>query len=254
MAPDVEPIDVTIIFPVHNEEESLVALAERTIAVMEQYPSASSWEIIIVDDASTDGSLSVMIGLSENFPGYVRVARHTKQSGQKGCFMTGFAKARGWLSVVMDADLHVLPEELPRVLDKAILEGFEMVCTHSDRSRASDRRTFVSSTGNLFMKFIFSSPVRDAANKFTAVQTHYIRGVNLINGDQRYLLPICMRRGITKISDVGCLFGQRVYGRSKYNKWKKMLIGIPQMIALKIRLLSGYYDEPPVEAGRLVYK
>jgi hypothetical protein len=56
-----------------------------------------------------------------------------------------------------------------------------------------------------------------------------------------------MRRGLTHISEVGCVFGTRDYGKSKYNKWKKMLQGVPEMLVLKRRLASGFYDEPTPE-------
>lgn len=241
-------IDVSILSPVHNEEHTLTPLVERTVAVMEAYPHVRGWERILIDDGSTDRSWQIMQNLQARFPEVVRVERHPSRQGQKRCYSTGFAKARGWLSVLMDADLQVLPEELPLVLDKAILDGFEMVCTYSDQQRGGKHRGLVSLIGNVvFMKLIFNSPVRDATANFMAVQTRYMRGVPLIANDQRYLLPIAMRRGLTRIGEVGCVFGARQYGKSKYSKWKKTLQGIPEMLVLKRRLASGFYDTPRPE-------
>jgi undecaprenyl-phosphate 4-deoxy-4-formamido-L-arabinose transferase len=247
MSSSEEPLDVTIIFSVHNEEGNLVPLTERTISVMDRYPHVHAWEIIIVDDASDDDSLEVMERLADRYPNHVRIQRHQQNQGKKGTFMTGFANARGWLSVVMDADLQALPEELPAVLDKAFLEGSELVSTYSDRSRPGERPGFVSAWAYLWKKVIFNSRFREESLRFTAVETRYIKGVKLIAGDHRYLLQICIRRGVTRIGDVGCVFGKRVYGRSDYNKWKKAFTGLPQMLALKLRLLKGYYDEPAVQ-------
>jgi hypothetical protein len=152
----------------------------------------------------------------------------------------------------MDADLQVLPEELPRVLDRAILDGYEMVCTYNDPARGGKHRGMVSLIGNrVFMRLVFNSPVRDATANFMAVQTRYLRGVELIANDQRYLLPIAVRRGLTRIGEVGCVFDARQHGKSKYSKWKKMLQGLPEMIALKRRLDSGFYDEPRPEPLQL---
>ncbi len=249
MTPSERPVDVSIICSVHNEEKNLTPLVERTVAVMERYPHIAGWEMILVDDSSTDASWDVMQELSARFPNYVRLKRHETRRGQKGCFMTGFSAARGWLSVLMDADLQVLPEELPLVLDKAILEGCEMVCTHNDPARGGKSRGIVSRIGNVFMRLIFNSPVRDAGANFMAVHTRYLVGVKLIANDQRYLLPIAVRRGLKKICEVGCVFGLRVYGRSKYSKLRKALTGLPEMLALKWRLLRGFYDAPPVPDG-----
>jgi len=246
---DRHPVDVSIISPVHNEEMTLVPLVERTVAVMEKYPHIGGWEHILVDDGSTDNTWRIMQDLQTRFPNYIRLEQHTSRQGQRRGYMTGFRQARGWLSVLMDADLQVLPEELPLVLDKAILDGYEMVCTYSDQTRGGKHRGMVSYIGNvIFMKLFFNSPVRDATANFMAVQTRYLRGVELIDNDQRYILPIAMRRGLKKIGEVGCVFETRQYGKSKYQKWKKMLQGIPEMIILKRRIASGFYDEPTPEA------
>jgi ribosomal protein S18 acetylase RimI-like enzyme len=239
-------IDVTVIASVHNEEGNLTPLVQRTVAVMNRYPRVRRWELILVDDASADNSWRVMQDLQTRYQRYVRIVQHPQRRGQKGCFMTGFAEARGWLSVLMDADLQVLPEELPQVLDKAIVEGYEMVCTYNDLARGGKRRSPISAIGNLFMKLFFNSPVRDAGGNFMALHTRYMQGVNLIANDQRYLLPICVRRGLKEIGEVGCIFALRAYGKSKYHKWKKALQGIPEMLMLKRRLWRGFYDLPPV--------
>jgi len=241
------PIDVTLISPVHNEALNLPPLVERVIVVMERYPHAQGWEMILVDDNSADDSWKVMGDLAAQYPQWIRIAHHPDRRGQKGCFVTGFAQARGKLSIVMDADLQVLPEELPLLLDKALLEGYEMVCTYNDPERGGRHRGFVSQIGNMFMKVLFNSPVRDAGGNFLAVETRFLRGVQLIENDQRYLLPISVRRGLKKITEVGCVFGVRGYGKSKYNKWRKTLSGFPEMLALKRRLDEGFYDQPPVE-------
>jgi len=241
-----DSIDLSIIASVYNEKLNLPSLTARIVEVMQHYPNAQGWELIMVDDASTDGSWEVMEKIQEQYPENVRLEQHPQRRGQKDCFMAGFSKARGWLSLLMDADLQVLPEELPLVLDKALLEGHEIVCTYNDPRRGGKTRGIVSRIGNVFMKLLFRSPVRDAGANFMAVQTRFVRSVNLVHNDQRYLLPISMRRGLKKISEVGCIFGLRGYGKSKYSKFKKAMQGIPEMLALKYRLVAGFYDQPPV--------
>ena len=147
----------------------------------------------MVDDASTDGSWEVMQRIQDQFPHYIILRQHAERRGQKGCFMTGFENARGTFSILMDADLQILPEELPRVLDKAFLQEAEIVCTYNDPERGGKNRGMVSAIGNIFMQVLFSSPVRDAGANFMLIKTRYIRGVKLLANDQRYLLPISMR-------------------------------------------------------------
>ncbi len=244
-------MDITIISSVYNEKGNLIPLVEAVVDEMENYPHVSDWEYILVDDASMDGSWQIMQKLADRFPQYVRLFQHPNRRGQKGCFMTGFANARGKWSILMDADLQVLPSELPLLLDKVVKEEYEMVCTYNDSKRRGKRRSLVSRIGNICMKVFFRSPVRDAGGNFMVLQTRYIRGVNLVANDQRYLLPICMGRGVKKVGEVGCVFGERGYGTSKYSKWKKMLQGVPEMWALKRRLNADFYALPPVESGEI---
>lgn len=252
-----DPVEVSLIASVYNEEDNLTSLVHRTVAAMGRYPSVDAWEFLLIDDASTDGSRAVLESLRDHFPYWVQVLSHPERRGQKGCFMTGFAAARGRIAVLMDADLQVLPEELPQVLNEALLRQQEMVCTCNDLTRGGKRRHPVSQLGNVLMRWIFHSPVRDAGGNFMAVETRFLRGVRLTANDQRYLLPIAMRRGLTRIAEVGCIFGLRAYGQPKYSYVKKTLTGVPEMLALRRRLRAGTYDAPPVpppepSAARLV--
>lgn len=240
--------DVSIILPIHNEALNLEPLVERIVTVMQKYPHVSAWEAIMVDDASTDDSWSIMQGLYARFTDYIVLARHDQRRGQKGCQMSGFNLASGRFSILMDADLQVFPEEIPLLLDKLLLNHYEMVCTYNDPKRGGKHRGWVSAIGNLFMKVLFNSPVRDAGSNFMGVETRYLKGVQLVANDQRYLLPIARRRGLRRITEVGCIFGVRGYGQSKYKKWKKMLNGFPEMLQLKRRIDSGFYDVPPLES------
>lgn len=238
-------IDVSIILSIHNEELNLAPLITRIARVMNSYAHIDGWEVIMVNDASIDNSREVIKQLEDQFPQVVAV-HHLERRGQKGCFMSGFEKARGPISILMDADLQVLPEELPLLLDKVIVEKYEIVCTYNDPKRGGKHRGWVSYIGNFFMKLLFNSPVKDAGANFMAIETRYIRGVRLVINDQRYLLPISMRRGLSKITEVGCIFSVRGYGKSKYSKLRKALLGIPEMFQLKQRLITGFYDSPPV--------
>lgn len=249
---DERPVDVTVISSVLDEEDNLVPLVERVMSVMSRYPGVEAWEYLLVDDASTDRSGAILDVLQARYPDRVRVFHHACRLGQKGCFMTGFTKARGRISILVDADLQVLPEELPRLLDVVLTGNVEMGCTYNDVRRGGKRRHPVSYLGNLVMKVLFFSPVRNAGANFLAVETRFVRGVRLVANDQRYLVPITMRRGLRHIAEVGCVFRRRAAGRSKYSYVRKLLSGVPEMLALKWRLMRGCYDQPPVELPRPV--
>jgi undecaprenyl-phosphate 4-deoxy-4-formamido-L-arabinose transferase len=244
-------IDATIICSIHNEEGNIPELTERIYQTLTAWGGINGWEVLLIDDASSDNSWGEIQAAAQKYPGFFLGHQHPVRRGQKGCFMTGFHHAQGRVSVTMDADLQVLPEELPRILTPVLHQGYQVVCTYNDPLRDVYHkqrydRSMVSFIGNIFMRLLFSSPVRDAGGNFLAVETRFVRDVQLLANDQRYLLPISMRRGATLITEVGCEFAPRKRGKSKYNLWKKALLGIPEMFQLKMRLLRGVYDHPPV--------
>lgn len=244
-------IEVSIICSIHNEQGNIPELVARISQVLSAWTELPSWEVLLIDDASTDTSWPEIQQASQQDTAHFIGLQHPERRGQKGCFMTGFHHARGRISVTMDADLQVLPEELPNILKPILLDSYQMVCTFNDphRDQYSKQRydrSLVSYIGNIFMRTLFNSPVRDAGGNFLALETRFIRDVALLYNDQRYLLPISMRRGLQRITEVGCEFAPRVRGKSKYSLWKKALLGIPEMFRLKIRLLRGVYDTPPV--------
>jgi glycosyltransferase involved in cell wall biosynthesis len=244
-------MDVSIICSIHNEEGNIPELADRIHRQLSAWDGGPAWEVLLIDDASTDASWSQIQAAAQQYHGQFIPLQHPQRRGQKGCFMTGFQQARGWISVTMDADLQVLPEELHRVISPIWEGGYQIVCTYNDPQRDVYHkqrydRSLVSYIGNFFMRALFNSPVKDAGANFLAVETRFLRGVGLLANDQRYLLPISMRRGLTKITEVGCEFAPRVRGKSKYSLWKKALLGIPEMFQLKYRLLRGEYDQPKV--------
>lgn len=211
-----------------------------------------TWEVIFIDDGSTDNSWEKIQEAINQYPNQIKAQQHPTRMSQTNCFMTGFSHAKGRVSLTMDSDLQVLPEEIPRVLTPIFQDHYEMVCTYNDPYRdqyAKKRydRSLVSYIGNIFMRLLFQSPVKDAGGNFLAVETRYVKGVKLYPNDARYLVPISMRRGLTKITEVGCEFAPRKWGKSKYNLWKKALLGIPEMFRLKFRLLRGKYDYPSVD-------
>lgn len=248
------PLDVSIICSIHNEEGNIPELVERLHQTLSHFDKVNGWEVLLINDASQDNSWAEIQAEAQKYPDLIIPLQHEQRRGQKGCFMTGFQHARGWVAVTMDADLQVLPEELPNVLTPILTQGYQMVCTYNDPKRDDYHkkrydRSLVSRIGNIFMRLLFASPVRDAGGNFLALETRYIKGVALIINDQRYLLPISMRRGLARITEVGCEFAPRKRGKSKYNLWKKALLGIPEMFQLKYRLVTGVYDTPPLPDG-----
>ncbi len=234
---------ISVILSIHNEADTISELVKRIDKVMSGYRGVE-WECLGIDDASTDTSWAVLNETSASHP-KLKPIKHPERLGQKGCFMTGIEVTSANIIVLMDADLQVLPEELPKVLDPILDEGFEWVCTYNQTTHGGRPRSIISGIGNMFMKMFFATPVKDAGNNFVAFKKSYLKGVRLTENDQRYLLPIAMSRGLRRdrITEVPVLFEKRKFGRSKYSMLRKTLLGVPEMLRLKYRILTGFYEK-----------
>jgi len=124
-------MELSLVFPIHNEEDNLEELIGRCSLVLKNYyqiadlENQKEFELILVDDASSDRSLEILKRLAGRHS-FVKFLHHQAKRGQAGAFKSGFDAAEGKIVVTMDADLEVLPEDIPLLLDK-MKEGYEMV-------------------------------------------------------------------------------------------------------------------------------
>jgi undecaprenyl-phosphate 4-deoxy-4-formamido-L-arabinose transferase len=114
---------VSVVIPVFNEARTLVDLHQRLVAVLKSI--GQPWEILFIDDGSTDGSAGILKALHAQDPA-VRIVRFNRNYGQHTAVFAGLERARGAVVVTLDADLQNPPEEIPRVLDR-LAEGADVV-------------------------------------------------------------------------------------------------------------------------------
>ena len=107
---------LSVVLPIHNEEENLPVLFDRLRVVLKRMQI--SFELVFVDDASTDKSFDVLSGFYEKHPGVIQVVRLSRNFGQQVAVVAGIEKAEGDSIVVMDSDLQDLPEEIPKLYEK----------------------------------------------------------------------------------------------------------------------------------------
>jgi glycosyltransferase involved in cell wall biosynthesis len=141
-----------VVIPCFNERGTLRRCVERIISLED---SQLSFEIIIVDDCSTDGSNSIALGLAERYPGRVTVLRHQKNQGKGAALRTGFTKATGDFVCVQDADLEYDPSDLKRLL-RPLLAGKADVVLGSRFLSSGEHRVlyFWHCLGNRFLTFL----------------------------------------------------------------------------------------------------
>jgi glycosyltransferase involved in cell wall biosynthesis len=240
------PIFFSLVSPVYNEEETLFELADRIVAAMRQsrLVREGSWEYILVDDCSSDGSTAKIGALMKKYPGIVKGARHKKRMGQGHALKTGFFLGRGSIFGTLDADLEKMPEDTPKMLEVFMAGGCDIVCAYLSK------KNWISRVGNNFLKKIFGYNVQQVSTNQMIIAAPYVHRVDYVCNDQRYVVPIALALGATCIKEVETHYVPRRHGVSKYNIYKKMLIGFPEIVALKRRILRGFYKKRLTEDYR----
>ncbi len=232
-------VKISVLIPVHNEEGNLPELVKRIDAVMKNC-CGKNWELLLIDDNSSDKSLKIMDNLAKKNEN-IRTFHHEENRGQTGCFKTGFDNAKGEYVITMDGDLQVYPEDIPLFIDK-ISRGYEFVNAIRENRQHSFWMIFASRVYNILMLLFFNSPVMDNASNYAAIKTKFVKNLPLIDNDHRYLAPITMRRGLKKFGEVIIRHEIRKKGKSSYKALPKYLKGFPEIFVAWMRIKRGRYD------------
>jgi dolichol-phosphate mannosyltransferase len=206
--------EISLVIPVYNEELNLAPLAEEIRRVMAEL--GRPYEVLLVDDGSTDGSLAAMIRLAGQDPA-VRVIRQARNAGQSAALDAGFRHARGEIVVTLDADLQNDPADIPRLL--ARLDeggGCDVVCGVRADRRDSWVRRLSSGIANAVRNRLTHESVTDVGCTLRACRAEYLRRVPVWKGMHRFL-PTLLRMAGARIAEVDVRHRPRRFGEPKYN-------------------------------------
>jgi dolichol-phosphate mannosyltransferase len=203
-----------VIVPTYNEAGSLPPLVDRLAAAM----AGHTWELVVVDDGSPDGTADVAARLSARHP--VWVVRRPGKAGLASAVIAGFKEARGDVLVVMDADLSHPPEVVPALV-RAIDEGADLAVGSRYVAGGATmdwplRRRVVSRVACLMGNVLV--PVRDATSGFFAVRRSALDGVRLNAIGFKIGLEVFARAKTDRIVEVAYTFRDRELGSSKFGR------------------------------------
>lgn len=203
--------------PIYNSLHSIEELIRRLIVVMED--KKTSFEIILVDDHSSDASLRLIQTLKAG-DCRIRVLALEKNQGQQAATKSGMALAKGELIVTMDDDLEQQPEDIPRLME-TLKEGFDVVYGVINRDSYPFYRQWGSRLVDLFLTYWLGKPAKIRVGCFRILNR---TTCDFIINDQTpfvYITAITLK--VTKnIGNVDVAYQERQYGRSNYNLKKLM--------------------------------
>src|SRR5438309_6798780 len=176
---------LSVVIPIHNEEPSILPLYDRLTAVLEKL--RKPYEILFIDDASTDRSFDLLANLVET-DGRLKVIRLRRNFGQTAALAAGFDEAQGHVIISLDGDLQHAPEDIPALLAK-IDEGYDIASGwRRDRVDNPITRKLPSRIANFLMARASGLDLRDFGTTFKAYRSEVLKDVNLY-GDLHRFIP-----------------------------------------------------------------
>lgn len=228
---------ISVTIPVYNEEGNLRLLCERLIPVLDCL--GIPWEVVLVNDASTDGSACVLDALAAQ-DARLKVIHFRRNAGQTAAMMAGFEHARGDIIVPMDADLQNDPGDIPLLLEK-LNEGFD-VCSgwRKGRHDHSLRRILPSRIANWLISKVSGVHLHDYGCSLKAYRRDVIKGVRLY-GEMHRFIPIYAHWLGAKVTEVPVRHHPRVAGKSAYGLERILKVLLDLVV---VKFLDRYAQKP----------
>jgi glycosyltransferase involved in cell wall biosynthesis len=231
-------MDLSIVIPLFNERDNLAPLHEELGRVAGSM--GLSYELVFIDDGSSDGSTEVLRGLKQTDP-HVRVLRLARNSGQTAALACGLRNARGDVVVAIDADGENDPADIPRLVAK-LDEGYDLVSGwRRERWMGSQlTRRLPSKAANALISKITGVELHDYGCTLKAYRGDLARRLNLYGEMHRFVPAIAAEQG-ARIAELDVAFRPRRSGRSKYGLGRvlRTLLDL-----LTVHFLTGYSTRP----------
>jgi dolichol-phosphate mannosyltransferase len=202
---------ISVVVPVHDEERSVALLYHELQAALDPLPQP--WEVVFVDDGSSDGTFGALTRLhagNEN----ARVVRLRRNFGKAAALAAGFAHAQGETIVTIDGDLQDDPAEIPRLLVK-LDEGFDLVSGWKAHRRDPLARRLLSRLFNWATSRISGLRLHDMNCGLKAYRADVVRGLRLYGELHRFIPVLAHYRGY-RVGEIPVNHRPREYGRSRY--------------------------------------
>ena len=227
---------ISVVAPAFDEERSVALLFEELEAALD--PLDTPWEVVFVDDGSTDGTFAALTRLhdaNEN----VRVVRLRRNFGKSAALAAGFEQARGDVVVTIDADLQDDPAEIPRLLAK-LDEGFDLVSGWKSRRRDPWTRRVLSRVFNRLASAVSGLTLHDVNCGLKAYRAEVVHDLRIYGELHRFLPVLAHERGY-RVAELPVNHRPRNHGRSRYGL-ERYLRGFLDL--LTVSLVGRYRHRP----------
>jgi glycosyltransferase involved in cell wall biosynthesis len=229
-----EPIDLSVVVTVFNEKESITQLYEELVAALPD----QKWEMVIVDDGSTDGSYEVAVDLHQS-DRRVTVVKLRRNFGKTAALSAGFSAARGDTVVTMDGDLQDDPREIPKLLE-ALDSGYDLVTGWRRHRQDALSKRFSSFLFNKMVWYLTGVHLHDMNCGLKVCRAEVARELKLYGELHRFVPVLASQKGY-RVGEVEVNHRPREHGRSKYG-WGRAISALFDIQT--VLFLTRYLDQP----------
>ena len=222
-------LDLSVVIPVYNEEESLPVLWPELRSVLDGL--ALAYEVVFVDDGSRDRSAEIIRGFRDLDP-RARLVRLKENAGETAATDAGFKATRGRWVVVMDADLQNDPHDIPRLL--AELDRWDAVTGWRVKRRDGDSvvRRVSSRVANRVRNWLSDETIQDSGCTFRAFRRECLRGLVLYRGFHRFVPTLLKMHGY-RVIEIPVNHRPRRFGQSKYGVMNRVFVAFVDLLVVR---------------------
>ena len=224
-----QSVDISVLAPAYNEQECLPELCRALNETLGGI--GKSYEIIIVDDGSTDDSLSILKGLKGEIA-QLRVLSLSPRSGQTAAMEAGFEVARGKYVVTIDADLQNDPADIPAMIELLEADKADLITGHRHKRQESRLRLFSTKVANGVRNLLLHESVADSACSLKAYKREIIPRLKLFDGLHRFLTSIARMNGF-RVLEIPVSHRPRTKGKAKYGMWNRVFRSLRAAFAIR---------------------
>ena len=225
------PVELSLVVPVYNERDNLPVLVEEIGRALAGRAGGEPYEIVAVDDGSTDGSLDVLKVLKREHP-EIHIVALAANAGQSAAFGAGFGAARGRVIVTLDADLQNDPADIPVLVAELERSGAAAVVGYRVDRRDSGWKRLQSRIANGVRNRLNRETIRDTGCSLKAFRAEALRALPLFNGMHRFL-PTLVRMQGGQVTEVPVHHRSRRFGKTKYGMWNRVFRALIDALAVR---------------------
>jgi glycosyltransferase involved in cell wall biosynthesis len=239
-------MDISVVVPLLNEEESLKELAIWIKKVMDS--NNFTYEIVMIDDGSTDTSWSIIEELSKNNSS-VKGIKFRRNYGKSAALHEAFAMVKGNVVITMDADLQDSPDEIPELYKMIMTDGFDLVSGWKQKRYDPLSKTIPTKLYNGVTRMMTGIKLNDMNCGLKAYRNAVVKSIEVYGDMHRYIPVLASHAGYKKIGEKVVQHQARKYGYTKFGGWQRFVNGPLDLLTV---IVVGKFGKKPMHIfGRL---